>query len=245
MNIPEGGKMLLYYLQSHIHTQLSIPVAQQQLLFEGKVLDGNKTMADNGIPERGATIDLIRIVNKNALGSGQIFLKTLTNETIILDVEGTDTVLKVKRKLQAKAGTPVNQQRLIYAGTQLEDDRTLAYYNISRDSTVHIVLRLAGGMYHVASGYKDTTGEFLYTMASFNGIELAIHPCWTSQELIEAVKEAFSSDSPKDVMSRKFQKTALALHAKELDERARDLSSRLDSVQHRREEVHKEYCVIC
>ena len=75
-------------------------------------------------------------------GPKQIFIKTLTGKSLTLEVTDTDTIASIKQKIFEKDGIPIDQQRLVFNGKQLEDGQTIADYNINADANIHLVLRL-------------------------------------------------------------------------------------------------------
>jgi ubiquitin len=76
----------------------------------------------------------------------QLFVKTLTGKTLSIDVEEGESIEDLKEKIAAKEGVPSSQQRLIFGGQQLDSAKTIEDYDLSADSTLHLVLRLRGGL---------------------------------------------------------------------------------------------------
>lgn len=133
-------------IKQRIQDKEGINVEQQRLNFAGRLLEDSRTLNDYDIVEDSTINMTIGLLGGGTeSGTKQIYIKTLQGKSITLEVNDDDTIESVKKKINDIEGIPLDQQRLVFNGKQLEDANTLKDYMIDADSTIHLVLRLRGG----------------------------------------------------------------------------------------------------
>ncbi|CAE7482153.1 ubi [Symbiodinium sp. CCMP2592] len=210
----------------------TVSVIGEQLARKNATWSKSLTITKDGqdLPKE-ATLSALGISESSQLGcyepGYQIFLKTLTGSTVTVRVEESETIGNFKEKVHRLEGIPPDRQRLIFAGIQLEGDKTFSDYGIKRASTIHVVLSLRGGMYEGISGRKGF--EVLPDKIVFED-----GSSWKLDESAESFKRCDEKHQTISFASKEEMVSYLE------SSRVEFLLQRLEEIQCRSQEIEKE-----
>lgn len=128
-------------IKDKIEYNEGFPKGRQCLIFADEQLEGKHTLADYNICNESTLLLVLHPCTSDAM---QIFVKMQNGKTTTVRVDSSDTVNSITLKIYEKEGIPPLQQRIIFRGRRLEGRRTLAYYDIQKEETLHLILCLCG-----------------------------------------------------------------------------------------------------